>query len=100
MKAARLPLIICCVALSGCGGGSGPAVVPPQSGAATLIHSPPIKQLSDQQLRSLSMECEKYSADISARGPYDAAYCEAAIAAWADAPLQLVPIKKDPIKKE
>jgi hypothetical protein len=41
------------------------------------------------------MECEKYPADKSARGPYDAAYCEVAMAAWADAPLQIVPIKKE-----
>ncbi len=95
MQPARLPLILFCLALSGCGSDSGPAAAPPQSGAATLIHGPPIKQLSDQQLRSLSMECEKYSADKSARGPYDAAYCEAAISAWADAPLQIVPIKKE-----
>jgi hypothetical protein len=41
------------------------------------------------------MECEKYSPDKSTRGPYDAAYCEDAIAAWADSPLQIVPIPKD-----
>jgi hypothetical protein len=41
------------------------------------------------------MECEKYVADKSARGPYDAAYCEEAIAAWSDSPLQIVPIQKD-----
>ena len=40
------------------------------------------------------MACEKYPADKSAREPYDAAYCEEAMAAWADAPLQIVPIKK------
>jgi hypothetical protein len=41
------------------------------------------------------MECEKYSPDKSTRGPYEAAYCEDAIAAWADSPLQMVPIPKD-----
>jgi hypothetical protein len=81
--------------LSGCGSDSGPALVAPGIGAPVLIHSPPIRQLTAQQLRSLSMECEKYPADKSARGPYDAAYCEVAMAAWADAPLQIVPIKKE-----
>ncbi len=38
------------------------------------------------------MECEKYTPNQSMRGRYDAAYCEEAIAAWADAPLQMVPI--------
>jgi hypothetical protein len=41
------------------------------------------------------MECEKYSPDKSTRGPYEAAYCEDAIAAWADSPLQIVPLQKD-----
>jgi len=41
------------------------------------------------------MECEKYVPDKSARGPYDAAYCEDAIAAWSDSPLQMLPIIKD-----
>ena len=40
------------------------------------------------------MECEKYAPEKSARGPYDARYCEDAIAAWADSPLQMVVIKK------
>ena len=95
MHPARLPLILFCLPLSGCGSDSGPVVAPPQSSVPTLIHSPPIKQLTAQQLRSLSMECEKYSADKTARGPYDTAYCEAAMAAWADAPLQIVPLKKE-----
>jgi len=41
------------------------------------------------------MECEKYVPDKSARGPYDAAYCEDAIAAWSDSPLQMLPMIKD-----
>jgi hypothetical protein len=95
MKPACLAPILFCVALSGCGSDSGQSVAPPHSNAAMLIHSPPIKQLTAQQLRSLSMTCEKYPTDKSARGPYDAAYCEDAMAAWADAPLQIVPIKKE-----
>ena len=40
------------------------------------------------------MECEKYSPDKSSRGPYEAAYCEQAMAAWGDSPLQIVIIEK------
>jgi hypothetical protein len=58
----------------------------------TLIHTPPIKQLDLKQLKALSMECEKYLAGQFARGPYDAAYCQAAIDAWGDSPLQMVRI--------
>ena len=81
--------------LTGCGRDSGRPAAPKQPAAPRLIHSPPISQLSPQQLRSLSMECEKYSPDKATRGPYDAAYCEDAIAAWADSPLQMIPIPKD-----
>lgn len=55
-----------------------------------LLHSPPISRLEPEQLRSLSMDCEKYPPKGWARGRYDAAYCEAAIAAWSDSPLQMV----------
>ena len=55
-----------------------------------LTHSPPVVRLDPQQLRSLSMECEKYAPNNSMRGRYDAAYCEEAIAAWSDSPLQMV----------
>jgi hypothetical protein len=85
-------LLIVFGALGGCGGGSG------QSAAPRLIHNPPIQKLTPQQLRSLSMDCEKYSPDKSTRGPYDAAYCEDAIAAWSDAPLQIVTIPQAPIE--
>jgi hypothetical protein len=78
--------------LSACGGGAAPPAAKP--GVPTLIHSPPLSKLSDAQLRSLSMECEKYAPDKTARGPYDAAYCEAAMAAWADAPIQMLPFKQ------
>jgi hypothetical protein len=40
------------------------------------------------------MRCEKYPPDKSSRGPYDAKYCESAIAAWSDAPLQMIQIDK------
>jgi hypothetical protein len=58
-----------------------------------LIHSPPIERLTPEQLRALSMECEKYSPNNSMRGRYDAGYCEQAMAAWSDSPLQMVIIK-------
>ena len=100
-------------ALTGCGRDSGQTTVPgqaaapgqaatparaaapAQAAAPRLIHSPPITQLAAEQLRSLSMDCEKYVPDKSTRGPYDAAYCEEAIAAWSDSPLQMLPIIKD-----
>jgi hypothetical protein len=96
-------LLMVFAALTGCGRDSGRSAAPKQPAAPgqaavpRLIHSPPIAQLPPQQLRSLSMECEKYSPDKSARGPYEAAYCEDAIAAWADSPLQIVPV---PINKD
>jgi hypothetical protein len=58
----------------------------------TLIDTPPIRQLDLKQLKTLSIECEKYLPGQFARGPYDAAYCQAAIDAWGDAPLQMVRI--------
>jgi hypothetical protein len=89
--------------LAGCGGDAGQSAAPKQTAAPgrpagpELIHSPPITQLVPEQLRALSMECEKYSPDKSARGPYEAAYCEDAIAAWADSPLQMIPV---PVNKD
>jgi hypothetical protein len=68
-----------------CGGGTD---LTPLS----LLHSPPVEKLAPPQLRALSMECEKYPPRQSFRGRYDAAYCEAAIAAWGDSPLQMVVI--------
>jgi hypothetical protein len=72
------------VGLIGCSG-SGKELAP-----IRLAHSPPVARLDPQQLRSLSMECEQYSPNNSMRGRYDAAYCEEAIAAWGDSPLQMV----------
>jgi hypothetical protein len=89
-------LIALGAALTGCGRDTGQPAVPKPPAVPKLIHSPPITQLAAQQLRSLSMECEKYAPDKSTRGPYDAAYCEDAIAAWADSPLQLVPMGAPP----
>jgi hypothetical protein len=118
-KAACILLIVFSAALPGCGRGSGQtagpgpgaapgpgqasapgmAAVPGQAAAPRLIHSPPIAKMGAEELRSLSMDCEKYVPDKSARGPYDAAYCEDAIAAWSDSPLQMLPmIKEDPAR--
>jgi hypothetical protein len=71
---------------TGCGGGS--ADIAP----LRLIHSPPVNRLTPQQLKDLSMECQKYPPHNSMRGRYDASYCEDAIAAWGDEPLQIVTI--------
>lgn len=80
-------------ALAGCGNdGRSTAELAP----LRLIHSPPIGQLTPEQLRALSMECEKYPENRSMRGRYDAAYCDEAMAAWADAPLQMVTIPAGP----
>jgi len=79
MKTARPLLILLCATCPGCGGDSADLA------PARLIHAPPVGQLNPQQLRSLSMECEKY-----------AAYCDEAMAAWSDSPLQMVPIQKEP----
>jgi hypothetical protein len=49
-----------------------------------------------KQLKALSIECEKYLPGQFARGPYDAAYCQAAIDTWGDAPLQMVRIPAPP----
>ena len=100
-------LVMVFAALAGCGRDAGQSAAPKLPAAAAeaaapaqatvprLIHSPPIAKMGAEQLRSLSMECEKYVPDRSARGPYDAAYCEDAIAAWSDSPLQMLPIIKD-----
>ena len=101
MKSACFLLLMFGAALSGCGREPGraqvqnPPAAPSPPPGPTLIHSPPIAQLPAEQLRSLSMECEKYVPDKSARGPYDAAYCQDAIAAWSDSPLQMLPMPKD-----
>jgi hypothetical protein len=106
-KSTCILLIVVSAALTACGRDAGQTAVPEQAavpgqaaapGQAAvprLIHSPPIAQLAAPQLRALSMECEKYSPDKSTRGPYDAAYCADAIAAWSDSPLQIVPVGKD-----
>ena len=70
--------------LTGCSG-DGNELAP-----IRLAHSPPVSRLDPQQLRTLAMECQQYSPNNSMRGRYDAAYCEEAIAAWGDSPLQMV----------
>jgi HEAT repeat protein len=63
------------------------------SAGSDLIDGPPIDHLSKEQLESLFADCQKYPAKKTARGPYGAAYCEAAITAWGNLPLEVVPIR-------
>jgi hypothetical protein len=78
--------------VTGCGGSNGSGGDSRELVPLRLTHSPPVARLDPQQLRSLSMECERYAPNNSMRGRYDAAYCEQAIAAWGDSPLQMVVI--------
>ena len=50
--------------------------------------------MTAEQLKFLSIDCEKYPPNGSMRGRYDGRYCEDAIAAWGDSPLQMIPIKR------
>ncbi len=84
-----LRMLVLTGALAACARTPGPQ---PRTDEPTLIHTPPIKQLDLRQLKALSIECEKYFPGQFARGPYDAAYCQAAIDAWGDSPLQMVRI--------
>jgi hypothetical protein len=89
VKCPCLPLVavmIACTGLLGCGHDSKDLA------PIRLTHQPPVNRLTAEQLRSLSMDCEKYPRNDWARGRYEAAYCEEAIAAWSDAPLQMVPM--------
>ncbi|MEP6549012.1 MAG: hypothetical protein ABJD53_16265 [Gammaproteobacteria bacterium] len=78
-------LLTACGCLNGCGDSRELTPI-------RLTHSPPVGRLDPQRLRSLSMECEKYPPINSMRGRYDAAYCEEAIVAWGESPLQMVVI--------
>ena len=85
--------MLCVLSLAGAFAGCSHAAAPQaRADEPILIHTPPIKQLDLRQLKALSIECEKYLPGQFARGPYDAAYCQAAIDAWGDAPLQMVRI--------
>jgi hypothetical protein len=96
VKSAYLLILGLGLAVAGCGSNSGPSR-PPEPPASRFIHSPPISRLSPEQLRALSMDCEKYSPDGTSRGPYDIAYCDKAVAAWGDSPLQMVTVPQTPI---
>jgi hypothetical protein len=84
MNPPRLWLIVWGAALGGCGGDSA------QLSPVRLLHDPPVVRLAPADLRALAMQCESYPQQGSFRGRYDADYCEQAIQAWGDAPLQLV----------
>jgi hypothetical protein len=94
-KSLHLALIVWgATVVAGCGG--DPADLAP----VRLRHEPPIGQLTPEQLRALSMDCEKYPAKDSMRGRYDGRYCEDAIAAWGDSPLQMITLPRaDPIRQ-
>ena len=67
----------------------GQAPVPPAA-PSRLIDTPPIAKLTPDQLHGLAARCGRYPPEGPARGPYDAEYCEAAIAAWSDSPIQML----------
>jgi hypothetical protein len=96
MKSVCLVLMVLSAVLGGCGGDSGQPRRPIEPPASRFIHSPAISGLKPEQLRALSMDCEKYTPDGVSRGPYDIAYCENAVAAWGDSPLQMVTIPRQP----
>jgi hypothetical protein len=50
--------------------------------------------MTPEQLRALSIDCEKYPPKDSMRGRYDGRYCEDAIAAWGDSPLQMITVPR------
>jgi hypothetical protein len=94
MRPAGLSVCIVGAALIGCGSGAGPPPAAAPS-ASRFIHTPPIGTLDPTRLRTLSMDCEKYPPGAVSRGPYDLAYCENAMAAWGDSPLQMVTIPEN-----
>ena len=83
-------LLMLCGGVAAAGGPTGCSRDANELTPIRLTHSPPVTRLDPQHLRSLSMDCERYSPHQSMRGRYDAAYCEEAIAAWGDSPLQMV----------
>jgi hypothetical protein len=86
MKPACILLIVCGAVAAACGR-DGADIAP-----LRLRHDPPIARLTTEQLKSLSIDCERYPPKESMRGRYDAKYCEDAIAAWGDSPLQMITI--------
>jgi len=73
----------------------GQAPAPPAA-TSRLIDTPPISKLRPDQLHGLATRCGRYTADGTGRGPYDARYCEAAIAAWSDSPIQMLRLSDQP----
>jgi hypothetical protein len=92
--------MLCVLSLAGASAACSRAPAPQApADEPNLIHAPPINQLDLRRLKALSIECEKYLPGQFARGPYDAAYCQAAIDAWGDAPLQMLSIPASPHAK-
>jgi len=87
-KSLCLALIVCATSATGCGGDAADLA------PVRLRHEPPIGQMTPEQLRALSIDCEKYPPKDSMRGRYDGRYCEDAIAAWGDSPLQMITLPR------
>jgi hypothetical protein len=68
---------------------------PPPGSTSRLINTPALSKLTPDQLHGLAKRCERYTPEGPARGPYDAKYCEDALAAWADSPIQMLTLPKD-----
>ena len=79
--------------VAACGQSRSPA---PRSATSRLIDTPSIAKLTPDQLHGLATRCGRYQPDGSARGPYDAKYCDAAIAAWSDSPIQMLRLSDQP----
>jgi len=73
----------------------GQAPAPPPA-TSRLINTPPIAKLNPDQLRGLAARCNRYAPEGPARGPYEAKYCEDAIAAWSDSPIQMLRLPDRP----
>ncbi len=89
----RRPGVLGWLVLGAAACGQAPA---PPAATSRLIDTPPIAKLTPDQLHGLATRCGRYPPDGPARGPYDAGYCEAAIAAWSDSPIQMLRLSDQP----
>jgi len=91
LSAAAAALLLVLIA---CERAAPPAQAPAPS--SRLINTPSIAKLTPEQLHGLAKRCERYAPDGGARGPYDAKYCEDALAAWSDSPIQMLVLPPQP----
>jgi hypothetical protein len=68
----------------------------PPPAASRFVDTPPVERLTPDQLHDLAKRCDRYPPEGPARGPYDAKYCEAALAAWSDSPIQMLRLPAQP----